>query len=219
MKREPLTSTLATAGSAAEVTFIFDYEGKRYRVYRTNPRGKTGMLEFNILSPGGEWKVLSERTLRETQLRIEQTLRMDYDTFINASFFLQGKADQFTQQRPGDRKRILSSVLGLEIWEQYREQAANNRRKLDEQVKQLDGRLAEIEAELAQEKSRKERLKLLEQDLERQSAARQAGQAALEAAQKVAASWQGLVPLPGRRTQNPRAPAGCAASSRYPEKG
>lgn len=187
-KRDESLINMHPSVSAAEVTFIFDYEGNRYRVTRTNPRGKTGVLEFNILSPGGEWKVLSERTLRETQVRIEQTLRMDYETFINASFFLQGKADQFTQQRPGDRKRILSSVLGLEIWEQYREQAVANRRKLDERVKQLDGRLAEIDAELAQEQSRKERLKVLEQDLERQSAARQAGQAALEAAQKVAAT-------------------------------
>ncbi len=62
--------------------------------------------------------------MRETELRILQTLRMDYETFINASFFLQGKADQFTQQRPGDRKRILGSILGLEIWESYRQRAS-----------------------------------------------------------------------------------------------
>ena len=31
------------------------------------------------------------RALRETQSRIEQTLRLDYETFINAAFFLQGK--------------------------------------------------------------------------------------------------------------------------------
>ena len=53
---------------------------------------------------------------------------MDYETFINASFFLQGKADQFTQQRPGDRKRILSSILGLEVWERYSERAAERRK-------------------------------------------------------------------------------------------
>ena len=77
------------------------------------------------------WKPLTERTLRETELRIEQTLRLDYDTFVNASFFLQGKADQFTQQRPGDRKRILGSILGLEIWEGYRQRTADLRKKVE----------------------------------------------------------------------------------------
>ena len=57
----------------------------------------------SVLSTSTEWKPLTERTLRQTQARIEETLRMDFETFVNASFFLQGKADQFTQQRPGDQ--------------------------------------------------------------------------------------------------------------------
>ena len=63
---------------------------------------------------------MSGATLRNTQELIEHTLRLDYETFVNASFFLQGKADQFTQQKPGDRKRILGSILGLEVWETYK---------------------------------------------------------------------------------------------------
>ena len=82
----------------------------------------------------GQWRPLTERTLRETELRILQTLRMDYETFINASFFLQGKADQFTQQRPGDRKRILGSILGLEIWESYRQRAAERRKLVESDI-------------------------------------------------------------------------------------
>ena len=42
--------------------------------------------------------------------------------------FLQGRADQFAQQRPGDRKRILTSILGLEVWDAYRDRAALRRR-------------------------------------------------------------------------------------------
>ena len=74
------------------------------------------------------WKPLTERDSARDRARIQQTLRMDYETFINASFFLQGKADQFTQQRPGDRKRILSSILGLEVWESYSQRAADGAR-------------------------------------------------------------------------------------------
>ena len=127
------------------------------------PQRKTSLLEFyiaqNYAGPGSQldldrlaWKQLTEHTLRATQATVDDMLRLDYDTFVNASFFLQGKADQFTQQRPGDRKRILGSILGLEIWESYRQRAAEQRKGVEAQMAALDGRLAEINAELAEEK-------------------------------------------------------------------
>jgi len=147
---------------AAEVTLDFDYEGNRYRIQRTNPRGKTSLVEFFIRSQvpdqDDRWKPLTERTLRETDQKIAGTLRMDYDTFINASFFLQGKADQFATARPGERKQILSNILGLEIWETYREAASQRRRGQEKAVKELDGRLSEIQTELDEEPQRKEHL-------------------------------------------------------------
>jgi len=154
---------------AAEVVFDFDYEGNRYRVQRANPRGKTSSVEFFIRSQvsGKEdrWKPLTERTLRETDKKIENTLRMDYDTFTNASFFLQGKADQFATARPGERKRILSSVLGLEIWETYREAASRRRREREKAMRELDGRLSEIQCELDEEAERKAHLAELQDKL------------------------------------------------------
>lgn len=154
---------------AAEVTLDFDYEGNRYQVQRSNTKGKPSSVEFRIRTSGeGEaekWKPLTERTLRETDARIVNTLRMDYDTFTNASFFLQGKADQFAVARPGDRKQILSNILGLEIWETYREAAGNRRRDQEKAVKELDGRLSEIQAELDEGPQRKAYLKELETQL------------------------------------------------------
>lgn len=151
---------------AAEVTLDFDYERNRYRVQRSNPRGKTSSVDFFIRSevPGQEakWKTLSERTLRETDRKIGKTLRMDFDTFTNASFFLQGKADQFATASPGERKRILGNILGLEVWESYREDAARRRRETEKEVKELDGRLSEIQSELDEGPQRKTDLEDLE---------------------------------------------------------
>ncbi len=86
--------------------------------------------------------------MRATEALINDILRLDYETFVNASFFLQGKADQFTQQRPADRKRILSSILGLEVWEAYRKETADQRRTIEKEITGLDGRLNEISTEL-----------------------------------------------------------------------
>ncbi|MEW6288159.1 MAG: SMC family ATPase, partial [Chloroflexota bacterium] len=126
---------------AAEVSLIFQHEGNTYRVQRTLPRNKSTVLEFQIKGEDG-WRPLTEKTTRETQTRIEQTLRLDYETFVNASFFLQGKADQFTQQNATKRKEVLSSILGLEAWEAYKNRAAERRRDIERQVDEIDGRLS-----------------------------------------------------------------------------
>lgn len=196
-------SLINLQSEAAEVSLTFAYEGNVYRVQRTKPRDKTTLLEFHILqcSDGGasaletfltgqhlNWKPLTERILRETETRIQQTLRLDYETFVNAAFFLQGNADQFTQQRSGDRKRILGNILGLEIWETYRQKAAELRKNVETEVASLDGRLQEISAELDQEQERKARLQELEEDLERLSHERAVQESALENIRKIAAT-------------------------------
>jgi len=179
---------------AAQVTFDFDYEGNRYRVQRANPRGKTSSVEFFILFqiPGEDpqWKPLTERTLRETDKKIEDTLRMDFDTFTNASFFLQGKADQFATARPGERKRILSNILGLEVWETYRETAAQRRRDKEKEVKALEGRISEIQAELDEGPQRKQRLAELEVQLEALAQQRKARAQDLDNVRRLQAPWR-----------------------------
>ena len=165
----------------AEVAFTFAYEGNIYRVLRSLPRGKGTTLEFQIAEssnlqssiPNGydvvnqqlSWRPLTERTLRDTQERIEHILRLDYDTFVNVSFFLQGRADQFAQQPPTRRKEILGAILGLEAWELYRERAAERRKAVERELDSVDGRVAEIDAELAEEEPRKTHLAELESQL------------------------------------------------------
>lgn len=196
-------SIINIPSAAAEVVFIFAYENRLYRIQRTMPRGKTSLLEFQIshktypeigLDPEdkpnvrfGPWKPLTESNQRLTQARIEGTLSLDYETFINASFFLQGKADQFTQQRPGDRKRILSSILGLDVWEEYRQRAAEQRRAVETEITGMDASLADIRAELAQEPVRREKLASLMKDVERLARLRKAHEEALERGRKLAA--------------------------------
>jgi len=172
---------------AAEVALTFSYENNIYRVQRTLPRGKTTVLEFQIKS-GDEWKPLTERTTRDTQARIEQTLRLDYETFVNAAFFLQGKADQFTQQNAGKRKDVLSNILGLEVWEIYKARTVEKRRGLEEEVIGIDHSIADIDSELDEEEPRKQRLKELEADLKRLSEARKTQESALENLRKINAS-------------------------------
>ena len=160
------------AAESCRVEFEFDYENNRYRVQREKPRGKGTLLELQIRSENGNWKTLTEAGVRMTEDKIREVLRLDYDTFINASFFLQGKADMFTQQAPARRKEILSTILGLEIWEAYKEEAAVRRKNAAGEVKNKRAWLDEVIAELDEEAARTEKLKLLSLSLEQTSARR-----------------------------------------------
>jgi exonuclease SbcC len=171
-------SVINNQSEVAEVTFTFEYENNRFRVIRSMARGKTTILEFQI-SDGGVWRTITEHSTRETQARIEKVLRLDYDTFINVSFFLQGRADQFAQQPPSRRKDILGSILGLEIWEEFKERTSERRKVVEGNLGEVDGRITEIDTELSEEEPRKAQLADLELQISGLIASRKLQEAAL----------------------------------------
>lgn len=189
-------SIINLESTRAEVIFIFRYEGNQYRIIRSNPRGGVKSVEFQILQEEGSdtdnptWLPLTERTLRETNQKIEGILRLDYESFINASFLLQGEADQFTQQNPSVRKRILTQILGLEIWENYRREAAQKRKFSESEIDTLDGRIAEILTELEEEEQRKNHLLSLEDDLAKAHEVRILSEKQLEEIQSIHSSLE-----------------------------
>jgi exonuclease SbcC len=144
----------AGLGQTAEVRFEFELEGATYRVIRTKQAGKSVKLEFQIAAEPGKWKPLSESKVRETQAAIENLLRMNYDTFTNASFLLQGKADEFTTKTAGRRKEILADLLGVNQWDIYKERAAQRRKGAENDLLLLDGRISDIDLELTEEATR-----------------------------------------------------------------
>jgi exonuclease SbcC len=138
----------------SEVEFTFDLEGSIYRVLRKRSlRTKVGQssLEFQGFDPVAEtFKSISGNSIRETEAKIVQLLRMNYETFVNSVFVLQGRADEFTTRRPGERKRMLGEILGLGIFDELEAQAKTHRGDLDYTVKNLQQRIAELQQEVAE---------------------------------------------------------------------
>lgn len=152
--------TAARNGDTAQVVLDFMLEKVVYRVIRRKKAGRTMVVEFQVAADAEakEWKSLTMARRRETDNVIEELLRMNYDTFTNASFLLQGKADEFTTKTAGQRKEILADLLGVSQWEQYREVAAAERKKQESRLTLLDAQLGDIETELAEEPERQANL-------------------------------------------------------------
>ncbi len=132
-----------------EVRFEFELNGQRYRVVRrrsrANKRGHT-ILELQVYD-GMAFRPISGTTVQKTQAEINKLLRVDYETFINSAFILQGRADEFTTRPPGKRKEILADILGLGVYDEYAQRARDKAREAEAEVKRISRELEQIEEE------------------------------------------------------------------------
>jgi exonuclease SbcC len=137
----------------AAVEFEFELESERYRVIRKRSlRTKAGQSSLELQgfdAAARRYQAISGNSIRETEAKIVQLLHMDYDTFINSVFVLQGRADEFTTRRPTDRKRLLAEILGLSIFDELEVRARARRNELDQEVKVRTLRLEELQQEVA----------------------------------------------------------------------
>jgi exonuclease SbcC len=87
-------------------------------------------------------------TVRETQAAINNLLKIDYDTFVNSAFILQGRADSFTVKSPTERKAVLANILGLDQYDRLEDRAKGEARTRLIRMKELEGLIAQIDREL-----------------------------------------------------------------------
>ena len=154
------------------VDLVIDLEGERYRIIRKFSLVKNrshSELELMVFdSQKEEFISLSASSLRQTQQRINGLLRMDYDTFINSAFILQGRVDEFTRKSARERKQILSEVLGLSHYEELSVLARRHIRELEQEIIALRSRLEQIKKEVSQKYIVVEEIKAIEQDEQKQ---------------------------------------------------
>jgi len=147
------------------VVLEFDVDGQIYRVRRRFSR-KTGKSDADLeqLVGDGRWRSVVTKS-RDVTREIQKLLRMDYDTFVNTVFMLQGQSGRFMSLKPAERHKLLARVLGLDVYEKLAEKAREQVRTLNGQINEGQRLLSLIETEISQiphvveefEKKRRER--------------------------------------------------------------
>ncbi len=139
----------------ARVELDFMARDGRYRAIRSRRRAsgrrRQGASDLQLQAMNGDGafsQVVTGNSLRETQARIEQLVGMDYETFINSAFLLQGRADEFTNKTPADRKAVLASILGLEAYDRFQSRARERVGEKRSETDRLDGELGRIQTEI-----------------------------------------------------------------------
>ena len=176
-RRKPDEELIRIGTRHMQVAFTFDLEDTRYRVVRSFSRSETGKttssdLEFQLHDAAGtDYRPLTGATQRETQARIEDTLGLDYDTFINSAFLLQGRSDEFTQKRPSQRKEILTRILNLGRYEALEDEARDHWREAKERQQRAEAEVERLEKALEDVPEWKEERKAVQADIEAQTEA------------------------------------------------
>ena len=167
--------------SEMEVEFTFDLGGTVYRVLRKRDSTKRGRTVLDLqVQHKGDFRSIAESGVRATEGAIIRLLSMDYETFTNSAFLLQGKADAFTTRTPAERKRVLGEILGLSLYDEYEQRAKDKAKEKDREVAELEGLLRDIDRELARQSEYEAELAQTEARVNELSAAVKEAEAALQ---------------------------------------
>lgn len=146
------------------VSLEFIQGKERYRIIRKRRLGNkrkaggrspgTTMLDlFGWVPEENTYRVISEPSIRQTQNDIIELVGLDYETFIHSAYLQQGQADAFTVQTSGNRKRILTEILNLDIWQEYEKRAKQKLTAIENELQAIRMNIEQIERDLAQEDS------------------------------------------------------------------
>jgi exonuclease SbcC len=136
------------------VAFEFTVGEARYRVFRrTTRKGSAPQVQLEQVEEG-EWRAIAGR-VRDMNAQIESILGLDYEAFTRSVLLPQGQFHQFLSGKPEERRKVLTELLRLDIYERIRQcvgsmaretggKAAAKQREVDEYYG--DATTAELEA-------------------------------------------------------------------------
>ena len=150
--RKPDEELLRIGARAMEVDFTFrtgDAVHRVVRSYSQSASGKTSKpgLELQV-QDGPDWRTLTAGSIKETQAAVDGRVGIDYETFINSTFLLQGRSDEFTKKKPGERKEILGKILALDRYERMAGKAGQRWSALRERASALEAEAERLTAAL-----------------------------------------------------------------------
>lgn len=149
------TGLIRLGQSRMVVSMDFLCNDQKYRVRREYAitYGKpVTLLSIDYFHEASQsYRSLSEKTIRQTQEKIEKVVGLDFDTFVNSAFLRQGQSNEFSQKTPKERKQILANILSLSRYDELYKRSLEYLRKQTENCKLLEKIQEQVVLELEQE--------------------------------------------------------------------
>lgn len=155
------------------VIFDFEINGQNYRIRREFIKTQSNpfsALDFGIVKEDESFTTLTDKTIKATQTKLEKTIGISYESFINSAFLRQGQANEFSKKSAKERKEILATILQLERFEDLKKIAVEKGKTLQLHVIQkqslqdrITNEISELEAALQDIATSLEKLSSVEQ--------------------------------------------------------
>lgn len=141
-----------------------------YRVIRRHRkptiRTKTGLTTLDLQAwDGNQFTSLTGSSIRATQRSIVKLIGLDYETFINTSYFAQGRADLFSKKTPAERKKLLGEILGLDSYGELSSESRSEAREKEIQSKVYTSRIESINSSKISEDDLKVKISELDREI------------------------------------------------------
>ena len=155
------------------VIFDFEINGIAYRVRREFVKTQSNpfsALDFGIVKADETFTTLTDKTIKATQTKLEKTIGITYESFINSAFLRQGQANEFSKKSPKERKDILATILQLERFEDLKKVALEKSKTFHQQLLQkqsiydrIGQEITELQISLQLKDAHEEQLQLIEE--------------------------------------------------------
>ena len=150
--------------SSMSVELELSARGQRYRILRRYSRPSAGRQGTTLLdlqaSSGNGYRAITGNTVRDTEALIRDVVHMDYDTFVNTAFLLQGRADMFTRSKPSQRKECLAEVLDLSYYDDLEQRTKARSTLIQDSIRETDIAIGQLRSGL---EAREEHQAILEE--------------------------------------------------------
>ena len=139
------------------ITLTFRVGDRRWRVSRT--RVKSGKATLNLAEfADGDWQDRSAEKLRDTQAAIERVIGMNGQTLRACALIMQDQYGLFLQAGKEERMQILSDILGLGVWDEMADAAAESAAEANRGLRLLQARKSDYELQRGDEAALRARL-------------------------------------------------------------
>lgn len=163
-RKSNIDELVSQGATELKVEFQFSVQQTEYKVVRTwRYRPSSPKLDFLFDKLQNRKWERCERTLK-----VEDILRMDFDTFTRVIVLPQNQFDEFLKGNSTKRRELLRQLAGFEIFERMRKEASERTKRLKDEREARERFLSEIHAPTEAEIGEKqEQLQALEDKIPR----------------------------------------------------